>query len=58
MYAAEPLDRAIEKLLTDRALRHKMGKAARAYVLNKHDLNRNYREMEEILKTIVGKISY
>ena len=57
MYASDPFDRAIANLLTDRALRHKMGKAARAYVLNEHDLNRNYREMEGILKKIVGKIS-
>lgn len=55
MYAAESFDRVIDILLADRALRRKMGKAARAYVRDKHDLNKNYREMEGILKKIVGK---
>jgi glycosyltransferase involved in cell wall biosynthesis len=49
MYASGPFDRAIANLLEDRALRQKMGKAARAYVLDEHDLNRNYRKMEEVL---------
>jgi glycosyltransferase involved in cell wall biosynthesis len=57
MYASDPFDRAIARLLADRALRDKMGKTARAYVLNEHDLNRNYREMEKVLKTLVRKLS-
>ena len=55
MYASDPFERAIANLLADRGLRQKMGKAARAYVLNEHDLNRNYQEMEKVLKTIVGE---
>ena len=57
MYAADPFVRAIADLLTDQALRQKMGKAAREYVLNQHDLNRNYRKMEKVLKTVIGETS-
>jgi glycosyltransferase involved in cell wall biosynthesis len=54
MYATDPFDRAVANLLKNRSLRQKMGKAARAYVRKEHDLNRNYRKMEEVLKSIVG----
>ncbi|MGD2271389.1 MAG: glycosyltransferase family 4 protein [Desulfobacterales bacterium] len=54
MYAAEPFDRAVEKLLSDQALRRKMGMTARKYVRDEHDLDKNYREMESVLKQIVG----
>ena len=57
MYAADPFDHAIANLLKDRPLREKMGKAARAYVSEEHDLNRNYRKMEKILQLIAGETS-
>jgi glycosyltransferase involved in cell wall biosynthesis len=57
LYTKDPFDRAIANLLKDRSLRQKMGNAARAYVLKEHDLNRNYRKMEEVLKAIVGEKS-
>jgi glycosyltransferase involved in cell wall biosynthesis len=57
MYAVDPFRKAIETLLADKPLRRKMGEAAREYVRNEHDLNQNYRKVEKVLKTIVGKIS-
>jgi glycosyltransferase involved in cell wall biosynthesis len=57
IYAAEPFDQAIEKLLADQDLRHTMGTAARRYVRDQHDLDKNYREMERVLRQIVGEIS-
>jgi glycosyltransferase involved in cell wall biosynthesis len=43
---------AIGKLLYNRDLRHTMGQAASVYVRDMHDLDKNYRVMETILKNI------
>jgi len=55
-FALEPFVQAIESLLADENLRHKMGEAARFYVRENHDLDRNYRKMEEVLEN-VGRTS-
>jgi len=49
-FALDPFVRAVEGLLADENLRHKMGQAARSYVRENHDLNRNYRKMEKVLE--------
>jgi glycosyltransferase involved in cell wall biosynthesis len=54
MYALDPFIRAIDLLLSNKDLRRKMGRAAQSYVRNEHDLNKNYRKMEEILMKIVN----
>lgn len=51
---------AVDALLCDKPLRHKMSRSAESYVRRKHDLGRNYRKMEKVLEEIVrsGDISY
>ena len=53
MYALEPFVDAVRRLLMDKALRRRMGRAAHAYVREAHDLNKNYRKLETILQQIV-----
>ena len=53
MYAMEPFAAAIEQLITDKNLRQQMGLAAKSYVREFHDLNRNYRELDKALGSIV-----
>jgi glycosyltransferase involved in cell wall biosynthesis len=56
MYAMEPFVNAIRRLLVDQALRRQMGAAASAYVREAHDLNKNYQELERVLrKTVEGR---
>ena len=45
---------AIGNLLTDRDLRRRMGAAARAYVRENHDVDINYRELENVLQKTVA----
>ena len=53
MYALEPLAEAIKRLIVNKSLRKQMGAAAKSYVRECHDLNRNYRELEASLNAIV-----
>jgi len=53
MYAAKSFADAIERLLTDSELRRRMGRAARTYVRQHHDLNKNYQKMEAQLQELV-----
>ena len=53
MYAAEPFADAIDRLLKDSELRRKMGRAAKSYVRQNHDLNQNYKKMERVLQELV-----
>jgi glycosyltransferase involved in cell wall biosynthesis len=53
MYAMEPFADAIRKLITDKNLRQQMGLAAKSYVREFHDLNKNYQELENALGSIV-----
>jgi len=55
MYAAKPFADAIERLLNDSELRRRMGRAARSYVRQHHDLNKNYQKMEAQLQELVKK---
>jgi len=45
---------AIDTLLSDKSLCRKMGQAAGVYVRQEHDLDKNYKKMENILQGIVG----
>ncbi len=47
---------AIERLLTTPALRHEMSAAARAHVLERHDLLRNYQVMEAIMCEVTAAL--
>jgi glycosyltransferase involved in cell wall biosynthesis len=53
MLEAEPFIRAIDDLLSNDNLRRKMGRAAQSYVREKHDLNINYRKMDDVLQRVV-----
>jgi len=53
MYAMEPFVDAIRRLLVDTDLRRQMGCAAKSYVREYHDLNKNYQELDIALNTIV-----
>jgi len=53
LYDFRAFVRAIELLLSDDTLRQKMGQEARSYVRQHHDLNKNYRKMEEVLEKMV-----
>jgi phosphatidylinositol alpha-1,6-mannosyltransferase len=53
-YLVRPFDvrgfnRAIARLMDDSGMRRQMGKAASNYVRSRHDLNKNYRIVEDIL---------
>jgi glycosyltransferase involved in cell wall biosynthesis len=57
-YLVRPFDTrgfidAISRLLSNSALRRQMGEAAGRYVRQHHDLNRNYRKVEEVLLSLV-----
>jgi glycosyltransferase involved in cell wall biosynthesis len=53
MYALEPFVDAIKRLIVDKNLRQQMGFAAKSYVREFHDLNKNYQELELSLNGIV-----
>ncbi len=53
MYVLELFVDAVQQLLTDKNLRLKMGLAAKSYVREFHDLNKNYQELEQSLSRIV-----
>jgi glycosyltransferase involved in cell wall biosynthesis len=42
-------NQAIARLMNDSGMRRQMGKAASSYVRSRHDLNKNYRIVEDIL---------
>jgi glycosyltransferase involved in cell wall biosynthesis len=50
LLAFRPFVQAVDLLLNDRDLRTKMGQAARRYIRSHHDLNKNYRLVEEVLQ--------
>jgi glycosyltransferase involved in cell wall biosynthesis len=52
LYEFEPFIQAIERLLDEHELRRKMGRAARVYIRDCHDLNKNYQQMESMLQKI------
>ena len=52
-YAFDAFTQAINRLMTQKDLREKMGRSARSYVRSAHDLNRNYKVVENILESII-----
>ena len=57
-YDAKAFEEAIARLLNDFELRHKMGSAGKAYVRQNHNLNQNYKIMEDVLQHIVQTADY
>ncbi|MBW2485914.1 MAG: glycosyltransferase family 4 protein [Deltaproteobacteria bacterium] len=57
-FDAEAFEGAIARLLNDAQLRRRMGRAAQSYIRQKHDLNRNYLQMDHILQTFVQTANY
>jgi glycosyltransferase involved in cell wall biosynthesis len=58
VFDAKAFEGAIARLLNDAQLRRRMGRAAQSYIRQKHDLNRNYLQMDHILQTIVQTANY
>lgn len=54
-YEMAPFMDAMQQLLTDKNLRLRMGFAAKSYVREFHDLNKNYQELELSLNRIVSR---
>ncbi len=52
MYALEPFVDAVKRLMIDKNLRRQMGFAAKSYVRQFHDLNKNYQALELSLNAI------
>jgi glycosyltransferase involved in cell wall biosynthesis len=55
MYALDSFTDAIKRLMTDKRLREQMGLAAKSYVREFHDLNKNYQQLEISLKSIAQR---
>jgi len=53
MYEMEPFVEAVKRLMVDKNLREQMGLAAKSYVWEFHDLNKNYQALELSLSAIV-----
>ena len=53
MYVLEPFVDAVKRLVVDKNLRQQMGIAAKSYVRQFHDLNKNYQALELSLNAIV-----
>jgi glycosyltransferase involved in cell wall biosynthesis len=51
----QPYVAAIDRLLTNRELRTRMGNAARRYVRERHDLNTNYRQVEKVFRQVAAE---
>jgi glycosyltransferase involved in cell wall biosynthesis len=51
------LDQALLQLLTNPEQRKKMGRAAARYVRDEHDINRNYRQLEQILVQTASRVT-
>ncbi|MDP2645887.1 MAG: glycosyltransferase family 4 protein [Desulfobacterales bacterium] len=46
--------KALDKLLDDPLLRRQMGRAACQYVKERHDLHKNYRQVETLIRNLAG----
>lgn len=53
IFEMAPFVDAVKRLLSDKGLRRQMGQTASAYVRNKHDLRKNYQEIERVLTRLV-----
>jgi phosphatidyl-myo-inositol dimannoside synthase len=54
-FTFEPYLQALDKLLSDKSLRRKMGRAGRTYVRTAHDLDHNYQQLEMALTRVAGE---
>jgi glycosyltransferase involved in cell wall biosynthesis len=54
LFAFEPYLQALDRLLSDKELRRKMGQEGQKYVRQTHDLDRNYRQLEMALTVLIG----
>jgi glycosyltransferase involved in cell wall biosynthesis len=52
-YDSQEFDKTISRLIADSVVRRRMGEAARSYVRQHHDLQRNYRIVEDVLFGLV-----
>jgi glycosyltransferase involved in cell wall biosynthesis len=52
MYALEPFVDAVKRLMVDKNLRRQMGFAAKSYVRQFHDINKNYQKLVRSLDAI------
>ncbi len=50
----DAFDRAVATLLAEKETRQRLGRRAAAYIREQHDLERNYRQLEEILDRVVA----
>jgi glycosyltransferase involved in cell wall biosynthesis len=50
-----PFVGAMDRLLKDEELRRNMGKSARVYVRDRHDLEKNYRDMEKEMEILIQR---
>ena len=55
MYEMGPFVEAVKRLMVDKNLRQQMGLAAKSYVREFHDLNKNYQALELSLNAIVKR---
>ncbi|MFC1815361.1 glycosyltransferase family 4 protein [Thermodesulfobacteriota bacterium] len=53
LYDFDQFVKAIDKLLAKEDLRKQMGRAAQAYVRKNHDIDKNYKKIEVVLKELV-----
>ncbi len=55
MLQVNPFIRAVDDLLSSENLRSEMGRAGQAYVRKVHDLEKNYRKVDDVLRRIVQR---
>jgi glycosyltransferase involved in cell wall biosynthesis len=54
LFAFEPYLQALDRLLSDKGLRRKMGQEGQKYVRQTHDLDQNYKQLEMALTVLIG----
>jgi glycosyltransferase involved in cell wall biosynthesis len=54
IYALEPFVDAVKRLMVDKNLRRRMGLAAKSYVREAHDLEKNYQKLELVIQRTVN----
>jgi glycosyltransferase involved in cell wall biosynthesis len=52
--SAADFEAAVDRLISDAGLRRQMGTRAKTYVRSAHDLDVNYRAMDDILRTLAA----
>ncbi|MEX1330721.1 MAG: glycosyltransferase family 4 protein, partial [Desulfobacterales bacterium] len=54
IYALEPFVDAVKRLMVDKNLRRRMGIAAKSYVREAHDLEKNYKKLDSVIQRTVN----